>query len=74
MPDFTAEPFPWATATASYQIEGAVAGDGWTPSIWDTFSHTPNKIAQSETDAVACDHHQRYKEDVELMRALGARA
>ena len=38
-------PFPpdflWGTATASYQIEGAVNVDGRGPSIWDTFSHRP---------------------------------
>jgi beta-glucosidase len=33
--------FAWGTATASYQIEGAVAEDGRGPSIWDTFTHTP---------------------------------
>jgi beta-glucosidase/6-phospho-beta-glucosidase/beta-galactosidase len=38
------EPFIWGAATASYQIEGAVAEDERTPSIWDTFSHTPNKV------------------------------
>ncbi|MFE4640664.1 family 1 glycosylhydrolase, partial [Streptomyces sp. NPDC056730] len=27
--------FLWGTATAAYQIEGAVAEDGRTPSIWD---------------------------------------
>ena len=35
--------FAWGTATASYQIEGAVAEDGRSPSIWDTFSHTPGR-------------------------------
>ena len=65
------EPFIWG---ASYQIEGAVAKDGRTPSIWDTFSHTPNKVEQSETGDVACDHYHRYKEDVELMRNLGIQA
>ncbi|MDN6658948.1 MAG: family 1 glycosylhydrolase, partial [Acidipropionibacterium jensenii] len=34
-------PFLFGTATASYQIEGAVAEDGRGPSIWDVFSHTP---------------------------------
>ncbi|PPK92400.1 glycosyl hydrolase family 1, partial [Kineococcus xinjiangensis] len=28
--------FTWGSATASYQIEGAVAEGGRTPSIWDT--------------------------------------
>ena len=32
-----ASDFVWGMATASYQIEGAVAEDGRTPSIWDTF-------------------------------------
>ena len=39
------EDFVWGTATASYQIEGAVAEDGRGPSIWDTFAHTPGRIA-----------------------------
>ncbi|MCM8556115.1 family 1 glycosylhydrolase, partial [Streptomyces sp. STCH 565 A] len=36
--------FVWGAATASYQVEGAAAEDGRTPSIWDTFSHTPGKV------------------------------
>ena len=32
--------FLWGAATAAYQIEGAAATDGRTPSIWDTFSVT----------------------------------
>ena len=28
--------FAWGTATASYQIEGAVNEGGRSPSIWDT--------------------------------------
>ncbi len=41
--DYAALPddFLWGTATSAYQIEGAVAEDGRSPSIWDTFSHTP---------------------------------
>ena len=35
------EDFTFGSATASYQIEGAAAEDGRTPSIWDTFSKTP---------------------------------
>lgn len=33
--------FLWGAATAAYQIEGAATEGGRTPSIWDTFSHTP---------------------------------
>jgi beta-glucosidase len=63
--------FAWGTATASYQIEGAVAEDGRSPSIWDTFSHTPGKVENGDTGDVADDHYHRYEEDVELMAGLG---
>ena len=71
-------PFPadflWGSATASYQIEGAVAEDGRTPSIWDTFSHTPGKVLDGDTGDVAVDHYHRVPEDVEIMSALGLQA
>ncbi|MGO1277417.1 MAG: family 1 glycosylhydrolase, partial [Cellulosimicrobium funkei] len=35
--------FLWGSATAAYQIEGAAAEGGRTPSIWDTYSHTPGR-------------------------------
>ena len=63
--------FLWGTATASYQIEGAVSEDGRTPSIWDTFSHTPGTIVDGTTGDVATDHYHRWREDVEIMAALG---
>jgi len=63
--------FAWGTATASYQIEGAVEEDGRSPSIWDTFSHTPGKVQDGDTGDVADDHYHRYKEDIELMAGLG---
>ena len=66
--------FLWGTATASYQIEGAVAEDGRAPSIWDTFSHTPGKVARGDTGDVACDHYHRMAEDVAIMGDLGVDA
>ena len=63
--------FAWGTATASYQIEGAVEEDGRSPSIWDTFSHTPGKVQGGDTGDVADDHYHRYEEDIELMAGLG---
>ena len=35
--------FVWGTATAAYQIEGAVDEDGRGRSIWDTFFSDPGK-------------------------------
>ncbi|MBV2357996.1 beta-glucosidase [Streptomyces sp. J2-1] len=66
--------FLWGTATAAYQIEGAVAEDGRKPSIWDTFSHTPGKVAGGDTGDVACDHYHRWRGDIGLMRELGVNA
>jgi beta-glucosidase len=66
--------FFWGTATSSYQIEGAWNEDGKSPSIWDTYAHTPGKIKNNDTGDVANDHYQRYKEDVKLMKDLGATA
>ena len=74
--DFAALPhdFLWGTATSAYQIEGAVAADGRSPSIWDTFSHTPGKIDNDDHGDVACDHYHRWREDIDLMRRLGTNA
>jgi beta-glucosidase len=63
--------FLWGSATASYQVEGAVKEDGRGPSIWDTFSHIPGKTNNGDTGDVADDHYHRYKEDIALMKALG---
>jgi beta-glucosidase len=65
--------FLWGTATASYQIEGAWNEDGKGKSIWDRFSHTPGKIKNNDTGDVALDHYHRYKEDVQLIKALGVK-
>jgi beta-glucosidase len=64
--------FLWGTATAAYQIEGAWKEDGKGESIWDRFAHTPGTIKNNDTGDVAVDHYHRYREDVQLMRALGA--
>jgi len=63
--------FLWGSATASYQVEGAVHEDGRGTSIWDTFSHTPGKVYQGDTGDVADDFYHRYKDDIALMKALG---
>jgi beta-glucosidase len=65
--------FLWGSATAAYQVEGAVHEDGRAPSIWDTFAHTPGKTVNNATGDVADDHYHRYKEDVALMKALGVK-
>lgn len=62
--------FRWGVATAAYQIEGAVNEDGRSPSIWDTFSHTPGKIKTGENGDVACDFYHRYADDIAFIREM----
>jgi beta-glucosidase len=63
--------FQWGTATAAYQIEGAVDRDGRKPSVWDAFSAKKGRTFQGQTGAIACEHYDRYKEDIKLMAELG---
>ncbi len=63
--------FLWGCATAAYQVEGGAAEDGRGPSLWDVFSHTPGKTHLGETGDVADDSYHRYKEDIQLLKALG---
>jgi beta-glucosidase len=70
MPRFPAG-FTWGVATSSYQIEGAVAEDGRSESIWDTFCRQPGAIRDGHTGDVAADHYHRWRLDIELMASLG---
>jgi beta-glucosidase len=63
--------FRWGVATSAYQIEGAVAEDGRTPSIWDTYCGVPGAVANGDRGDVACDHYHRMPTDVALIRDLG---
>ncbi|WP_147796201.1 GH1 family beta-glucosidase [Cellulomonas sp. Y8] len=66
--------FLLGAATASYQIEGAVAEDGRGPSIWDTFCRTPGRVHDGDTGDVADDHYHRLEQDLDLMARLGLEA
>ena len=63
--------FLWGAATAAYQIEGAATEGGRSPSIWDTFSHTPGRVRDGDTGDVATDHYHRWREDVATIGELG---
>ncbi|MCC3775525.1 GH1 family beta-glucosidase [Streptomyces sp. UNOB3_S3] len=63
--------FLFGAATAAYQVEGAAAEDGRTPSIWDTFCRTPGRVRNGDTGDTATGHYHRRAEDVRLMAELG---
>lgn len=66
--------FVWGVATSSYQIEGAAQTDGRGESIWDRFCSTPGKIADGTDGDVACDHYNRWADDLDLMKRLNMQA
>ena len=65
--------FLWGAASAAYQVEGAAAEGGRTPTIWDTFSHTEGKTLHGATGDTACDAYHLWEEDLDLMAAQGIR-
>lgn len=64
--------FIYGVATASFQIEGGASSR--LPCIWDTFCDTPNKVADGSNGLVACDHFNRWQQDIELIDSLGVDA
>lgn len=68
------EDFIWGAATSSYQIEGSTVSDGKGLSIWDTCSKIPGFVRGNQTGEIACDHYNRYLEDVRIMKEMGLKA
>ena len=63
LPQFPKD-FLWGVATSAYQVEGD-CNNTWTE--WE-------KVKGLEASGKACEHKQRYKEDVQLIKALGVNA
>ena len=64
--------FILGAATASWQIEGDSQGRG--RSIWDDFADVPGNISDGTKADPACDHVNRYQEDLDLLGVLGVDA
>ena len=60
--------FIFGTATSSWQIEGNSQSRG--ASIWDDFAGLPGKIKDGATADPACDHINKWREDVDLLSWL----
>ncbi|NVK31715.1 MAG: beta-glucosidase [Gammaproteobacteria bacterium] len=68
------EDFVWGVAASSYQIEGAAEQDGRSDSVWDMFCREPGKIKDSSDGRIACDHYNRYQDDVRMIADLNVKA
>ncbi|KAG6416793.1 hypothetical protein SASPL_124231 [Salvia splendens] len=56
-------------------VEGAYDENGKGSSMWDHFTHTyPDKILDGSNGDVAVDSYHQYKEDVKLLKNMGADA
>jgi len=64
--------FTFGVATASFQIEGGI--DDRLPCIWDTFCATDGKIIDQSNGDIACDHFNKWHQDVDLIESLGVDA
>lgn len=64
--------FIFGAATAAYQIEGGQGAEtGRGSSIWDSFAATPGRVAKQQSGQQACDHYNRWPEDLDLMQRAG---
>jgi beta-glucosidase len=68
------EQFTWGAATSSYQIEGAVNDGGRGLSTWDVFCERPGVVSNGDSGAGACDHYNRWRDDIDVMRELNLAA
>ncbi len=66
--------FLFGVATASFQIEGATKVDGRKPSIWDAFCNMPGHVFGRHNGDVACDHYNRWEDDLDLIKEMGVEA
>ena len=62
--------FIWGTATAAHQVEGNCTNN------WSEFEKGSNEYGQpnikdAQQSGIACDHWNRYPEDIKLIKTLG---
>jgi beta-glucosidase len=70
--EFSSE-FVFGAATSAYQIEGSLFGSAGV-SHWDSFAGGPGNVVRGENGGVACDHFNRWPEDLDLVAEAGLSA
>jgi beta-glucosidase len=64
--------FLWGSATSAYQVEGDCTNNTW--SELENQKKEDGTPFLPEKSGKACDHWNRYKEDIQLMKKLGLNA
>ena len=68
------EDFMFGAATAAFQIEGGAEADGKGLSVWDVFCRHTDTVFNGADGSGACNSYELWKQDVELLKGLGADA
>lgn len=64
--------FLWGTATSAHQVEGYCTNNTW--AAWEKEVDETGKPRVESRSGIACDHWNRYKDDIQLMKELGVNA
>jgi len=64
----------WGSATAAHQVEGNCTNNNWYQFESGSDEHGKPRILNRQKAGIACDHWNRYKEDIQLMKALSLNA
>ena len=63
--------FFWGTATASHQVEGDCTNNNWFKWESSIDDNGNPRIKDNQTSGLACDHWNRYNDDISLIKELG---
>ena len=63
--------FVWGIGTSAYQIEGSSGAADRGESVWDVFCRREGAVVNGDSGEIACDHVNRFRNDVALMRQIG---
>jgi len=66
--------FLWGSATSAHQIEGNCFNNNWFQFESAMDEQNRPRIPNHQKAGAACDHWNRYEEDIQLMRSIGLNA
>lgn len=66
--------FLWGSATSAYQVEGNCTNNNWYEFESAVDEDGQSRISNRQRSGICCDHWNRYKEDIQLMKVLSLNA